>query len=111
MDPLNPRIDIHDDAQLHEWAKKFDVTPDQIREAVQAVGDAAADVEMHLKGSRAAFAPHWAPPDQVRNRLKNEVPLISGMSGSSRSHRLGRHAPSACCACLRAAAISLKRFR
>lgn len=29
----------------------------------------------HLKGSRAAFAPHWAPPDQVRNRLKNEVPL------------------------------------
>jgi type VI secretion system protein ImpK len=29
----------------------------------------------HLKGSRAAFAPHWAPPDQVTNRLKNEVPL------------------------------------
>lgn len=29
----------------------------------------------HLKGSRAPFAPHWAPPDQVRNRLKNEVPL------------------------------------
>lgn len=29
----------------------------------------------HLKGSRAAFAPHWAPPDQIRNRLKNDVPL------------------------------------
>ena len=29
----------------------------------------------HLKGSRAAFAPHWAPPDQVVNRLKNDVPL------------------------------------
>ncbi len=29
----------------------------------------------HLRGSRAAFAPHWAPPDQVTNRLKNEVPL------------------------------------
>lgn len=29
----------------------------------------------HLKGSRATFAPHWAPPDQIRNRLKNEVPL------------------------------------
>ncbi len=28
-----------------------------------------------LKGSHAAFAPHWAPPDQVKNRLKNEVPL------------------------------------
>jgi type VI secretion system protein ImpK len=29
----------------------------------------------HLKGSRAAFAPHWAPPDQVSHRLKNDVPL------------------------------------
>ncbi|HZE90174.1 MAG TPA: type IVB secretion system protein IcmH/DotU [Rhizobacter sp.] len=29
----------------------------------------------HLKGSRAAFAPHWAPPDQVTHRLKNDVPL------------------------------------
>lgn len=29
----------------------------------------------HLKGSRATFAPHWAPPDQVKNRLKNDVPL------------------------------------
>jgi type VI secretion system protein ImpK len=29
----------------------------------------------HLKGSRPPFAPHWAPPDQVVNRLKNDVPL------------------------------------
>nr|WP_047197595.1 type IVB secretion system protein IcmH/DotU [Caldimonas brevitalea] len=29
----------------------------------------------HLKGQRAGFAPHWAPPDQVRHTLKNEVPL------------------------------------
>ena len=29
----------------------------------------------HLKGTRAGFAPHWAPPDQIRNRLKHEVPL------------------------------------
>jgi type VI secretion system protein ImpK len=29
----------------------------------------------HLKGSRAAFAPHWAPPDQIVNRLKNDIPL------------------------------------
>ena len=29
----------------------------------------------HLKGARATFAPHWAPPDLVTNRLKNEVPL------------------------------------
>lgn len=29
----------------------------------------------HLKGSRASFAPHWGAPDQVKNRLKNDVPL------------------------------------
>jgi type VI secretion system protein ImpK len=29
----------------------------------------------HLKGSRPAVAPHGAPPDAVRNRLKNDVPL------------------------------------
>jgi type VI secretion system protein ImpK len=29
----------------------------------------------HLKGTRAAFAPHWAPPDQISNKLKNEIPL------------------------------------
>ncbi|MCW7537700.1 type IVB secretion system protein IcmH/DotU [Aquabacterium sp. A7-Y] len=29
----------------------------------------------HLKGQRAGFAPHWAPPDQVAHSLKNEVPL------------------------------------
>ncbi len=29
----------------------------------------------HIKGKRASFAPHWAPPDQVFNTLRNEVPL------------------------------------
>ncbi|PPE70398.1 DotU family type IV/VI secretion system protein [Caldimonas thermodepolymerans] len=29
----------------------------------------------HLKGRRAAFAPHWAPPDRISHALKNEVPL------------------------------------
>ena len=35
------------------WCKKLDVTEDQLREAVAAVGDKAADVEMHLKGSHS----------------------------------------------------------
>ena len=43
-----------DDAQaLERWAKKLDATPDQLREAIAAVGDKAADVEMHLKGARS----------------------------------------------------------
>lgn len=29
----------------------------------------------HLKGKRAAFAPHWAAPDKVSHQLKHEVPL------------------------------------
>ncbi|CAM5796886.1 DUF3606 domain-containing protein [Rhizobacter fulvus] len=47
------RININQDYELQDWAKKFNVTSDQIREAVKAVGDSAADVEMHLKGSHA----------------------------------------------------------
>jgi hypothetical protein len=47
------RIEIDDPQALAQWAKKLDTTPEQLREAVQAVGDKAADVEMHLKGARS----------------------------------------------------------
>lgn len=47
------RIRIDDEQALAQWAKKLDATPEQLREAVQAVGDKAADVEMHLKGARS----------------------------------------------------------
>ena len=48
------RIDLGDEAGLREWARKFDATPAQLREAVAAVGDHPDDVEMHLKGSRSS---------------------------------------------------------
>ena len=47
------RIDMNDPAACAQWAKKLDVTKAQLREAVTAVGDVAADVEMHLKGSHS----------------------------------------------------------
>ena len=47
------RIDLVSDASIAEWTKKLDVTEEQLKEAVSAVGDRATDVEMHLKGSRA----------------------------------------------------------
>jgi hypothetical protein len=47
------RIDLADEQAVARWAKKLDATPEQLREAVQAVGDKAADVEMHLKGARS----------------------------------------------------------
>ena len=47
------RIDLNDEQATARWAQKLDATPEQLREAVQAVGDKVADVEMHLKGSRS----------------------------------------------------------
>lgn len=48
------RIDVNDPKACAEWSRKLDATEDQLREAVQAVGDKAADVEMHLKGARSS---------------------------------------------------------
>ena len=48
------RIDLADETALREWARKLDATPEQLREAVAAVGDHPDDVEMHLKGSRSS---------------------------------------------------------
>jgi len=48
------RIRIDDAQNLALWAKKLDATSSQIRDAVQAVGDQPADVELYLKGSRSA---------------------------------------------------------
>lgn len=47
------RINLNQEHELRDWSKKFDVTVEQLREAVAKVGDRADDVEMHLKGSRA----------------------------------------------------------
>ena len=47
------RIDINREQDLREWSRKLDVTEDQLRDAIQAVGPLASDVEDHLKGSRA----------------------------------------------------------
>ena len=46
------RINVGQDHEVRDWSKKFDVTAEQLREAIGAVGDRADDVEMHLKGVR-----------------------------------------------------------
>lgn len=48
------RINVNQEYELRDWAKKFNASPDQIREAVKAVGDRADEVEMHLKGSNSS---------------------------------------------------------
>ena len=47
------RIDLGDEAVVAKWSRKLDVSVEQLKEAVAAVGDGAADVEMHLKGSHS----------------------------------------------------------
>ena len=47
------RIELKDPFAARIWAEKLNVSPEQLREAIEAVGDKAADVEMHLKGSRS----------------------------------------------------------
>jgi hypothetical protein len=47
------RIDLTDKAKCEQWVRKLNITHEQLREAVGAVGDNPSDVEMHLRGSRA----------------------------------------------------------
>jgi hypothetical protein len=47
------RIDLNDPEACAAWARRLDATEEQLREAVTAVGDKAADVEMHLKGTHS----------------------------------------------------------
>ncbi|MGJ7558802.1 DUF3606 domain-containing protein [Variovorax sp. RB2P76] len=53
-DSATPRIDKNDAAQLSRWTREFDVTDEQLAEAIAKVGDKAADVELYLKGSRSS---------------------------------------------------------
>jgi hypothetical protein len=45
------RIDVNQDYELQDWAKKFGVSKEQLKEAVGAVGDSAEKVKAHLRSS------------------------------------------------------------
>ena len=42
------RINVHEDYELRDWSKKFGVTPEELQEAVNAVGPTVAAVERHF---------------------------------------------------------------
>lgn len=48
--PDRTRINIHEDYEVHNWSRKFGVSPETLKAAVRAVGTHAATVEFHLKG-------------------------------------------------------------
>lgn len=46
------RINVNQDYELRDWSKKFGVSPEQLKKAVEKVGDRAEAVERELKGGR-----------------------------------------------------------
>jgi len=47
--PDRQRISLSQDYEVQDWSKKFGVTPDELRKAVNQVGNNADDVEKFLK--------------------------------------------------------------
>jgi len=43
------RINLDEDYEVNDWAKRFGVSTDELRAAVRAVGDQVDKVEAHLK--------------------------------------------------------------
>jgi uncharacterized protein DUF3606 len=48
------RIDVSQDWEVRDWAQRFGVSQEDVKSAVKAVGDKAADVERYLKGKKPA---------------------------------------------------------
>ncbi len=46
------RISLSQDHEVRDWSKKFGVTAEELKAAVQAVGNDAKAVEAHLKGQQ-----------------------------------------------------------
>jgi hypothetical protein len=45
------RINVNEPYELRDWSRKFGVSPEELQEAVRAVGTDAEKVEEHLKRS------------------------------------------------------------
>lgn len=48
------RINVNEDYELRDWAAKFGVTEQALRDAVARVGDRADEVQRYLKGKQTA---------------------------------------------------------
>lgn len=46
------RVNINEAYELRDWAKKFGVSPDELKQAVSRVGDRADEVERFLKNAK-----------------------------------------------------------
>jgi hypothetical protein len=48
--PDRDRINVHEDYEVKHWTQKFNVSAEQLKAAVAAVGPTVKAVEAHLKG-------------------------------------------------------------
>ena len=46
------RINLSEDYEVRDWAKKFNLTADELRAAVKAVGNESKAVEAHLSSKK-----------------------------------------------------------
>lgn len=46
------RINLHQDFEVRDWSSKYGVTPEELKKAVEAVGNEASKVEAYLKGRK-----------------------------------------------------------
>lgn len=46
--PDRDRINVNEDYELRDWARKFGVSAEELKRAVQQVGDRADAVRQHL---------------------------------------------------------------
>jgi hypothetical protein len=47
------RINVNETYELRDWSKRFNVTADELKKAVEAVGTSAAAVEKYLSSSKS----------------------------------------------------------
>ncbi|MFN2645144.1 MAG: DUF3606 domain-containing protein [Burkholderiales bacterium] len=46
--PDRDRINVNEEWEVRDWSQKFGVSPDELKRAVQQVGDRAEAVRQHL---------------------------------------------------------------
>jgi hypothetical protein len=46
------RVNVDEAYELRDWAKKFGVSPEELKQAVARVGDRADEVERFLKNAK-----------------------------------------------------------
>jgi hypothetical protein len=51
-DPDRSRISTNERYEMDYWSKKFNVTHDELKAAIQAVGNVPEKVEQYLKGNK-----------------------------------------------------------